>query len=103
MSSNLEDFPQFKFAYVSPMQSAQSVEMLCICENEATFDYRHGSARKLRNTCRRRWLVNLAQCLSKYESTPKRSWLTVKNGPRRGDPNRSCVFSMLQLLVFVYL
>ena len=95
MSSNLEDFLQFKFSYVSRTQSAQSVEMLCICENEATFDYRHGSALKLRNTCRRRWLVNLAQSFSKYESTPKRAWLRVKNGPR---PRRSkpelCVFNV---------
>jgi len=73
-------------------------------KNEGTMDYHHASALKLKNTYRqhKRSLVYLAQWFSKYGSKPK-GWRMVKKGLRRGDPNRSCVFSTLPLLVCVCL
>jgi len=46
-------------------------------------------------------LVSLSSpVVPNYGSKPKQGWRMVKKGPRRGDPNRSCVFSTLPLLVW---
>jgi len=80
---------------------------LCICENEATIGYYCGFALKLINTCRRSLTQRLESwsipVISKvWIKTQRRvEWRSIKNGSRRGDPNRSCKFSTLPLLVCV--
>jgi len=74
---------------------------LCICENEATIEYHHGSALKLRNTCRRSLTQRLVSWSSPvvpkvWVETPKKGEGS-KNGWRRGDPNLRCVYSTLLL------
>jgi len=56
----------FKQTCICLTHSTQSEEKVGICESERTIDYHHGSALKLRNTCRHSqhngWLVYLSQC-----------------------------------------
>jgi len=79
---------------------------LGVCVNEATIDFHHVSAAKLRNTsCRnitQRWVSWSVPVVPEYRSKPKQGQRRVKNGQCRGEPNRSFVFSTLPLFLFVY-
>jgi len=71
--------------------------------------YHHGSAIQWRNSCHRSLTQRLVSWSSpvvtkvQYRSKPKQRWRRVKKGSRRGDPNLSCVFSTLFLLLCVCL
>jgi len=65
---------------------------LCVCENEATIYSHHGSAVKLRNTCRRnlaqRWVSWSNSVVPEVSVETQTRWLRVKKWavPRRSKP-----------------
>jgi len=62
------------------MHDLLSLHKVCICENEATIDYHHGPALKLRNTCRCSLTQRLVRWSSPvvhtYGSKSKQGWRT---------------------------
>jgi len=66
-----------------------SLHKKCVCENEGTTDYHHGSSLKVRNTCRCSLTQRLVRWCSpwfpKYGSKPKQGWRRVNKWatPRR--------------------
>ena len=95
-----------KPVYVWPTQSTQSVKTVVYLRRRSHIDYYRGSALKLSNrpTCCRslhRMVGKLIwPCGSKgMDQNSKKGGEGSKNGSRKCDPNRSCRFWTLPLLV----
>jgi len=85
------------------LRSLKTVEHL---QKRSHIDYYHGSALKLRNrpTCCRSLHRTVGKLIwpcgsQSMDQNPKKCGDGSKNGSRRGDPNRSCRFWTLPLLV----
>jgi len=82
-----------------------SLHKKCVCENEGTIDYHHGSALHVRNTCR----CSLTQRLVRWCNplVPKilvKTQTKMEKGQQMGRAEAiqtSCVFSTLPLLLCV--
>ena len=87
-----------------PLSLRKEWKRLCICENEATIDYYHGSAKKLKVADLSPQLNTTVGYLIKpsgsrsMEQNPKKGQ-KMGRASRRDDSNRSCRFSTLPLLV----
>jgi len=84
-----------------------SLHKKCVCENEGTSDYHHGSALKVRNTCRCSWTQRLVRWCSPV--VPK-IWVETQTRVEKGQQmggtvaiQTGCIFSTLPLLLCICL